>query len=95
MVPAGWAGTDFVYSDVAIINALQENNASKINGHIRFEKLSLSAYGQTMSLVIPIATVNEPRLGQLVQDEQMSRLKVLANWVFNTQNAPAPAPPAR
>lgn len=85
------ATPNVVYNDVAIINALQENDAEKVESQIRFEPLTLQAGGRSMTKMVPIAMVNEPNLLRLVEEEQSKRLTILANWAANVKIEHAPA----
>ncbi len=88
--PAG-ATPNVVYSDVAIINALQESDSERVENQIRFEAMTLKTGGRSMTKMIPVAMVNEPNLLRLVEEEQSNRLTILANWAANVKIAPAPA----
>lgn len=83
VAPGSSAKPDVVYGDVAVIDALQSHDASKINGQIQFETLTLKGNGTSLSQRIPIPKVDEASLVRLVLEEQRVRLKILANWAFN------------
>lgn len=93
VAPPSSAKPDVVFGDVATMNALQENNAAKVNGQIQFEAMTVQGNGTGMTLMIPVAKVSNPDLIRLVEEEQTTRLKILANWVYNQRgNPPLPRP---
>lgn len=81
--PSSTAKPDVVYGDIAVIDALQSNDAAKIDGQIQFETMTLKGNGVSMSQKIPIVKVVDSNLVRLVTEEQRVRLKILANWAFN------------
>lgn len=93
VAPPSSAKPDVVFGDVATINALQENSPAKVDGQIQFEAMTVQGNGTGMTLMIPIAKVSNPDLVRLVEEEQTTRLKILANWVYNQRgNPPLPRP---
>lgn len=93
VAPPSTAKPEVVYGDVATMNALQENNPAKVDGQIQFEAMTVQGKGTGMTLMIPIAKVTNPDLVRLVEEEQTTRLKILANWVYNQRgNPPLPRP---
>jgi hypothetical protein len=70
-------------NSIDIIKALQANEAGLVAGEIRFEKMVVSAHGQSKELLIPFATVGNHSIIQPVQQERSKRLLILANWLVN------------
>lgn len=70
-------------NSIAIINALQANDASLVAGEIRFEKMVVSRFGKSKELFIPFATVGNDTILEAVQRERSKRLLILANWLMN------------
>lgn len=93
VAPPSSAKPDVVFGDVATMNALQENSPAKVDGQIQFEAMTVQGNGTGMTLMIPVAKVSDPDLIRLVEEEQTTRLKILANWVYNQRgNPPLPRP---
>jgi hypothetical protein len=72
----------------SIINALESNDGAIVNGQIQFPKMTVSSGTEKKELAIPVARVGNPSIVEAVRQEQLKRLRILANWLINNRTTP-------
>ncbi|MCC7228937.1 MAG: hypothetical protein IT203_00985 [Fimbriimonadaceae bacterium] len=80
-------------TEVEIVEAIQNRNAEKLSGLVRFQTITISQGKSTFQQPIPVAQVKDPRIVRLVGEEQTRLLRILANNALRfgrSMDAPQP-----